>query len=366
LKHLTNNHRGAEKVQHMFVFELNGLAILNRNLNPNTNRAGLKGILNVINNLLLKNPENHEAIKREQFPRQIMMMLRWAMDQLLQDPRGNNPVDGVRMTELVDASLKCSTNFAKEPIYNDVIRDMENIRLFRNILIHFSNDNKGPAEALLRFAIMLIEIIASSDLDGAFIIYQENIEQDVIKLASHNNQKIAQSASGILHAFNNMRQQEQSGNFHPSRNLHQSQHTQMQNPNLQNIPPPGGNGFGQGPVPNPSGAPPHLSQAGPPGYNPRNQLPPLQQQSPMHSNPNFDHMMGEQGMPSSGQSPQMQMGQRHPMQSSMRGPPPVDGRVGSGGPPGYVDDMSMEMGHMNVTSPPYNQNFPPDFNDFNM
>ena len=59
----------------------------------------------------------------------------------------------------------------------------------------------------------------------------------------------------------------------------------FQNPNLQNIPPPGGNGFGQGPVPNPSGAPPHLSQAGPPGYNPRNQLPPLQQQSPMHSNP---------------------------------------------------------------------------------
>ena len=80
----------------------------------------------------------------------------------------------------------------------------------------------------------------------------------------------------------------------------------------------------------------------------------------------FDHMIGDQGMPSSGQSPQIQMGQRHPMQSSMRGPPPVDGRVGSGGPPGYVDDMSMEMGHMNVTSPPYNQNFPPDFNDFNM
>ena len=89
LKHLTNNHRGAEKVQHMFVFELNGLGILNEKLNPNTNRAGLKGILNVINNLLLKNPENHEAINREQIPGQlpiprlIMMMLRWAMDQLL-------------------------------------------------------------------------------------------------------------------------------------------------------------------------------------------------------------------------------------------------------------------------------------------
>ena len=39
---------------------------------------------------------------------------------------------------------------------------------------------------------------------------------------------LASSASGILHALNNMRHQEQTGNFHPSRNLQQSQHTQMQ------------------------------------------------------------------------------------------------------------------------------------------
>lgn len=107
-----------------------------------------------------------------------------------QDPRGNQPVDNVRMTELVDASLKCTTNFAKEPIYNDVIRDMESIRLFKNILLHFAGDNKGPTETLLRLTIMIIEIIASSDLDGAFIIHQENIEQDVIRLANHSNQKI--------------------------------------------------------------------------------------------------------------------------------------------------------------------------------
>ena len=164
------------------------------------------------------------------------------------------------MTELVDASLKCTTNFAKEPIYNDVIRDMESIRLFKNILLHFAGDNKGPTETLLRLTIMIIEIIASSDLDGAFIIHQENIEQDVIRLANHSNQKIgmylnqwktlnhahlfsqikctfhfmfisyflASSASGILHALNNMRHQEQTGNFHPSRNVQQSQHTQMQ------------------------------------------------------------------------------------------------------------------------------------------
>ena len=99
----------------------------------------------------------------------------------------------------------------------------------------------------------------------------------------------------------------------------------------------------------------------------------------MTSFQDFDHVLADQGMhgsSSAGQSPQMPMGQRdpqkpgggyHQMQGSMRGPPPPqDGRIGSGGPPGYVDDMSMEMGHMNVTSPPYNPNFPPDFYDGNM
>ena len=100
------------------------------------------------------------------------------------------PVNGIRMTELVDASLKCATNFAKEATYNEVIRDIASIQLFRNILCHFAGDNKGPTETLLRLAIMIIEIIASADLDGAFIIHQQNIEQDVIRLANHSNQKI--------------------------------------------------------------------------------------------------------------------------------------------------------------------------------
>ena len=82
LKHLTNNHQGAEKVQHMFVFELNGLEILSRKLAPTTHRPGLKGILNVVNNLLMKNVENHASIKREDFPRKIILMLEWAMQQL--------------------------------------------------------------------------------------------------------------------------------------------------------------------------------------------------------------------------------------------------------------------------------------------
>ena len=82
LKHLTNNHAYACDVQRMFVFKLNGLSILNRSLTPTTNRPGLKGILNVINNLLLKNVENHEIIKKEHLPQKILQMLEWAMQGL--------------------------------------------------------------------------------------------------------------------------------------------------------------------------------------------------------------------------------------------------------------------------------------------
>ena len=38
-------------------------------------------------------------------------------------------------------------------------------------------------------------------------------------------------------------------------------------------------------MPNQQGAPAHMQSGGSPGYHPRNQPPPLQQQSPMHSNP---------------------------------------------------------------------------------
>jgi hypothetical protein len=38
---------------------------------------------------------------------------------------------------------------------------------------------------------------------------------------------IAVSASGIMHALNNMKHQEQNGNFHPPRHLQQS-HNQIQ------------------------------------------------------------------------------------------------------------------------------------------
>ena len=98
------------------------------------------------------------------------------------------PVDGVRLTELIDASLRCAIRFSKEPIYNDIIRDINTVRLFKNILLFFSQDL--PTENIVRLSVIIIESIASADLDGAYIIDQEGLEEVVIRLANHSNQKI--------------------------------------------------------------------------------------------------------------------------------------------------------------------------------
>ena len=62
LRHLTNNHRADEQVQQMLVLQLNGLPLINRYLNPNTNRPSLKAILHIVRNLAIKsgNHENHK------------------------------------------------------------------------------------------------------------------------------------------------------------------------------------------------------------------------------------------------------------------------------------------------------------------
>ena len=104
------------------------------------------------------------------------------------------PIDGVRLTELVDASLRCACSFSKEPSYNDIIRDISTVRLFKNILLFFAHeDNKGPTENIVKLATAIIEFISSADLEGAYIIYREGLEEAVIRLTNHSNQKIGKN-----------------------------------------------------------------------------------------------------------------------------------------------------------------------------
>ena len=101
------------------------------------------------------------------------------------------PVDGVRRTELVEASLKCAYSFSKEAIYNDIIRDTPTIHLFKNILLFFAHEEKtGSVDNIIRLTAGIIESVSSADLEGAYIIYREGLEEAVIRLSNHGNQKI--------------------------------------------------------------------------------------------------------------------------------------------------------------------------------
>ena len=174
------------------------------------------------------------------------------------------PVDGVKLSDLADASLSCAVSFSKEPIYNEIIRNMNNIRLFKDILLFAHVENKGSTDNITRLAAGVIEAISGADLEGAYIIYREGLEEPVIRLSNHSNQKIgkdtrmkmlwkyfininvtksnlccaclfllfifisAQFATGILHNLSHMKNQEAAGNFHPPRHLQQPHPQQMQ------------------------------------------------------------------------------------------------------------------------------------------
>lgn len=235
-------------------------------------------------------------------------------------------------------------------------------------------ENKGSTDTIIRLTAGIIDAISTTDLEGAYIVHREGLDEAVIPLSNHSNQKIAQFATAIMHNLSHMKNEEQRGNFHPPQHLQkQPNRAQMQDPNLQNIPPPGGNGFGGQAGFNQQGGPSHIQHpGGPPGgpFQPRNNFQPPNSGGPMSNNPGFDQMMADSGMHAlgpGGPPPQgipigpgdsQKMGDGfHQTQGLPRG----EGRMG-GGPPGqFMEDMSMQMDHMNVTSPQYNPNYSGSF-----
>ena len=118
---------------------------------------------------------------------------------LLQDPKGNAPCEnGVRFSELVDVSLRCVFGFCKEPIYKDVVRNIQAIQLFKNTLSFFAHqENKGQTENIVKLATAIIEFICIADLEGAYIIFREGLEETVINLTNHPNQKIGSYSTAL-------------------------------------------------------------------------------------------------------------------------------------------------------------------------
>ena len=105
------------------------------------------------------------------------------------------PVDNVRLTHILEASLTCVHSFSKQRIYNNIIRDINSIRLFKDMLLFFSGKEiKGSIDSIICLTAGIIETISSADVDGAYIIYREGLKEAVIRLQNHSNQKIGKDA----------------------------------------------------------------------------------------------------------------------------------------------------------------------------
>jgi hypothetical protein len=58
----------------------------------------------------------------------------------------------------------------------------------------FASEDKGPTENIVRLSVNIIEFISSADVEGAYIIHQEGLEEFVIRLTNHGNQKIGKNS----------------------------------------------------------------------------------------------------------------------------------------------------------------------------
>ena len=69
---------------------------------------------------------------------------------------------------------------------------MNTIRLFKGILLFFApEDTKtGSTDNIIRLVAGIIVSVSSADLEGAYIIYREGLEEAVIRLSNHGNEKI--------------------------------------------------------------------------------------------------------------------------------------------------------------------------------
>jgi len=368
LRHLTNNHKAADQAQRLFVVELDGLSKIGRFLHPAAHRPSTKAVLGVVRNLAQR-PANHASLREKHTVEQVFIALSAALDQL---SSGTPSVDGVRLEEIVEASLSVVFHLAKEGGNRGLIRDVAVIRLLKRILSCGPPPGQSQAgENIIRLTAGIANEVASTDFpEGALAIHREPGFEHILKnlASSSRNEKISSYSSSILFNLSNLKSEIEKGNLQPSN----------PQPNQQGFL----NAFGApasqpNPV-QPNQQPSHLPQPPPPqhqpphGMNPHQGFPPM---PPGHAG--FDEMMG-------GDMPMQQGGPPPPgpgMPAGMAGSgdfPPNQmgvGPMGPGGPfaPGQpqqsggpMEDMSMDqmMSPQPYSAPPQHHGPPQGASNF--
>ena len=73
------------------------------------------------------------------------------------------------------------------------MRDANAMQLFKAIMLVFTRcpeENKGSTDTIIRLTAGIIDAISTTDLEGAYIVHREGLDEAVLLLSNHSNQKI--------------------------------------------------------------------------------------------------------------------------------------------------------------------------------
>ncbi|KAK2178971.1 hypothetical protein NP493_521g01056 [Ridgeia piscesae] len=195
LRHLTSRHPEAEMAQNAVRLHY-GLPVLVKLLNPPSRWPLIKAVIGLIRNLALC-PANHAPLREHgAIPRIVQLLIRAHQDTQRRasvSTNGNQQgayVDGVRMEEIVEGTVGALHILAREAHNRAVIRSLNCIPLFVQLLY-------SPIENIQRVAAgVLCELAA--DKEGAEVIEQEGATAPLTELLHSRNEGVATYAAAVL------------------------------------------------------------------------------------------------------------------------------------------------------------------------
>eukprot|EP00918_Siedleckia_nematoides_P086845 GHVU01191114.1.p1 GENE.GHVU01191114.1~~GHVU01191114.1.p1 ORF type:complete len:806 (-),score=97.60 GHVU01191114.1:991-3330(-) len=196
LRHLTSRHPEAEMAQNAVRLHY-GLPVLVKLLNLPSRWPLIKAVIGVIRNLALC-PANHAPLREHgAIPRIVQLLIRAHQDtqqrQSIAQSGGtasNAYIDGVRMEEIEEGTVGALHILAREAHNRAVIRGLNCIPLFVQLLY-------SPIENIQRVAAgVLCELAA--DKEGAEIIEQEGATAPLTELLHSRNEGVATYAAAVL------------------------------------------------------------------------------------------------------------------------------------------------------------------------
>lgn len=194
LRHLTSRHTEAEMAQNAVRLHY-GLPVLVKLLHPPSRWPLIKAVVGLIRNLALC-PANHAPLREHgAIPRIVQLLIRAHQDTQRRATMANGSqqstyVDGVRMEEIVEGTVGALHILAREQHNRAVIRGLNCIPLFVQLLY-------SPVENIQRVAAgVLCELAAEKE--GAEIIEQEGATAPLTELLHSRNEGVATYAAAVL------------------------------------------------------------------------------------------------------------------------------------------------------------------------